>query len=188
VDGYEVAYGGPWQKPAGAAQDRPRGVFEGRSAPGSPADPLAPYTLYPVTSAYHLEFVRQVRNASREHMTRDQRYISLAEQERWFASLQPRDRHELWVMLDRWSIALGYAYLRLVHGVWWLTYALAPVARGQGRGVTLLGMLPARDYWAEVFLDNIASLKTLKRCGFTAVDSDVEGRLRLVLRCDECEP
>lgn len=133
--------------------------------------------MIPVVTVEQAQRVREIRNACRHYMTRDQRTISEEQQATWFALLP--DNVQLYLLDD-----VGYGLVRTDDARSWLTGGLVPEARGRGFGETLFRDLiaasPAQPM-LEVLRGNTPAYNLYRKLGF--IISDVFERE--ILRDDE---
>ena len=122
--------------------------------------------MTPVTIVEQAQRVREIRNACRHYMTRDQRTISAEQQETWFAILP--DNVQLYLLDD-----VGYGLVRTDESGSWLSGGLLPEARGRGLGEALFrGLIeasPARPA-LEVLRGNAPAFNLYRKLGFVVND------------------
>jgi len=98
--------------------------------------------------------------------------VGFAEHERWFAR-RIADGHEpIWI-IEAQGTPVGVVRLDLASsGLWRISIALAPEARGHGIGrwaVAASCRACAGPVVAEIFADNLASRACFEACGFRSV-------------------
>lgn len=112
------------------------------------------------------ETVLRIRNISRQHMTRDQEWISSERQRKWWE--RHRDNgYRIWIA-ENDSTPVGFCMLHQ-QGAHWATLALYPEFRGQGIGTRMYEFMAEQcesDVWIEVLLDNAASRRAAEKAGF----------------------
>ena len=122
--------------------------------------------MTPVNTLEQAQRVREIRNACRHYMTRDQRTISAEQQATWFALLPASI--QLYLLDD-----VGYGIVRTDESGSWLTGGLVPEARGRGLGEALFRGLvelsPARPT-LEVLRGNVPAFKLYRKLGFVVND------------------
>jgi ribosomal protein S18 acetylase RimI-like enzyme len=134
-------------------------------------------TLRKVSTDQEVELLRQIRNSSREFMTRHAAYITQDQQGVWWRDV---DKSRIWVYLaEQDGCVVGYGLLKLEpedtqapSGKGWLTGALMTGFRERGYGTELfrqlrdtvvtLGLTP----WLEVLESNERALHVYQKLGF----------------------
>jgi ribosomal protein S18 acetylase RimI-like enzyme len=130
-------------------------------------------TLRKVSTDQEVELLRQIRNSSREFMTRHGAYITQDQQGIWWRDV---DKSRVWVYLaEQDDCVVGYGLLKLEpeESKGWLTGALMPGFRERGYGTELfrqlrdtvvtLGMTP----WLEVLESNERAFRVYEKLGFS---------------------
>jgi len=111
----------------------------------------------------------------------------------WLEARLAAETSSLWIASDEQG-PVGQVRLDVTDGVAEVSLAVAPERRGQGLGTAMLreALAAAAGQWrglrlrAQVFADNVASLRLFRRCGFREVETrQVSGAPVVVFeRCD----
>jgi RimJ/RimL family protein N-acetyltransferase len=154
------------------------------------ADLLSQVELTPLTGLGQALQVAAIRNQVAHLMTNDQRSISPLQQARWYTrryvpGLTQANPYRLWVVTApndyilqsvphgrHGGVVLGYCGMQYQPEAVFITEGLHPEVQGQGLGRWLLTTLFATGQFdqmpiiADIFSDNVPSLRLHTRCGF----------------------
>lgn len=113
-----------------------------------------------VTTLEQAQLVRLIRNECRSYMTNDSRFISSAQQEKWFSAFNA----DLFLYYDPYSAVVGYGMITNGFG----TLALLEEFRSMGYGTEVYKHLTSlcTPLKIEIFSDNIPSLISALKSGF----------------------
>ena len=129
-----------------------------------------------VTSLSEALLVRTLRNGCYENLTNHRERIGLIRQVRWYLTYyraaQKQGSYRIFLLLDEQPVAVGYGALLRKDGKLLVTECIAPTYRRQGYGKRILEELiqiaqsEERDLVAEIWGQNVASVKLHEACGF----------------------
>jgi GNAT superfamily N-acetyltransferase len=127
---------------------------------------------------FDAQFIRELRNAVRQNLTRTSDALSAEQQRVWWESSE-RDRRRV-TIAECWSMAdnrphtqvIGFGMVSAIGSEGWLTGALVEGSRGHGHGMTVFEEMIA---WCrvsnlqprlEVFADNVPARRLYTALGF----------------------
>ena len=124
-----------------------------------------------VNNLERAEVVRTIRNQVRKNMTGDSTFISAEKQIEWFERSKPED---LYLYRDDDGVFVGYGYISMRYGYYYLTLGVIPTEQNKGYGTIIYNNLTqlVRDKYQaptyiEIFSDNNPSLIAALKAGFT---------------------
>lgn len=118
-----------------------------------------------VRSPEDVEVLRKLRNHTRRHMTRHKKYITKAQQQKWWDA-EPR---RAYLYGD-----VAFAYIKREAGRNYITLGVHKKARGQGIGTLIYRTF--RPCFAEINADNEASIRAAEKAGYRPVRTIKDGQ------------
>jgi RimJ/RimL family protein N-acetyltransferase len=141
--------------------------------------------LYPhlVRDLPDIMIVREIRNECCEFMTRHQQPIRRRDQLRWFLDYYEQAvrkcEFRIWLFATANGQSVGYGSLKEDGDHYWVTEAVAKNFRGNRAGTEILQSLirfaQERPLRAEIWSDNVPSIRLHERAGFTKCGSEHRG-------------
>jgi len=131
----------------------------------------------------------RIRNQCRLRMTNDQREITLDEQKKWFETFyiqQNPQKYTVWLLKEE-SI-IGYFAAKECDEGFYITEGIQEDRRGKGAGSFLLQIMinqknfSSKCLFADIFDDNVASIRLHQKCGFVYCEKVSQGLTRYCLR------
>lgn len=125
----------------------------------------------PLTTLEEALTLAQIRNECRLRMTNDQREITPDEQKKWFETFyieQNPQKYRVWLL--KGEKIIGYFAAKESDEGFYITEAIRENSRGKGAGSfllqTMVNHLRDKPLFADIFDENVASIRLHQKCGF----------------------